>query len=84
MKKTFDFSIGREVWVMHDNHIVCGTVCKAWCTKFISVLDYETIEESECYTVCDADKKRIDSFSKQSLFLKKEDLINYLRINSKL
>lgn len=78
MEKTFDINIGTEVWVMHHNRIVTGTVSKVWYTKFISPLDYESILESEWYTVCDADNNKIDSFRKESLFLNKEDLLKSL------
>ena len=78
MEKTFDINIGTEVWVMHRNRIVTGTVSKVWYTKFISPLDYESILESEWYTVCAADKKRIDSFRRKDLFLKKADLLKSL------
>ena len=78
MEKTFDINIGTEVWVMHRNRIVTGTVSKVWYTKFISPLDYESILESEWYTVCDADNNKIDSFRKESLFLNKEDLLKSL------
>ena len=78
MEKAFDIGPGAEVWVIHSNHIVKGTVSKVWYTKFISPVDYESVVESEWYFVCDADGKRIDSFRRKELFLKKEDLLRTL------
>ena len=78
MEKAFDIGLGAEVWVIHSNHIVKGTVSKVWYTKFISPVNFETIVESEWYTVCDQDKKKIDSFRKEDLFLCKADLLNSL------
>ena len=78
MEKTFDIGLGAAVWVIHSNHIVKGTVSKVWYTKFISPVDYESVVESEWYFVCDADGKRIDSFRRKELFLKKEDLLKSL------
>lgn len=78
MEKTFETSLGAEVWVIHSNHIEKGTVSKVWYTKFISPVDYESVVESEWYFVCDADGKRIDSFRRKDLFLKKEDLLKSL------
>ena len=69
---------GAEVWVIHRNHIVKGTVSKVWYTKFISPVDYESVVESEWYFVCDADGKRIDSFRKKDLYLNKKDLLSSL------
>ena len=43
MEKTFDIGLGVEVWVIHRNHIVKGTVSKVWYTKFISPVDYESV-----------------------------------------
>ena len=37
--------------------------------KFISPVDYESIVESEWYTVCDAEGKKMDTFRKESLFI---------------
>ena len=78
MEKTFDIGLGVEVWVIHSNHIVKGTVSKVWYTKFISPVDYESVVESEWYFVCDADGKRIDSFRKKDLYLNKKDLLSSL------
>lgn len=78
MKKTFDIAVGSSVWLMHKDRAISGTVTKAWYTKFISPVDYTTVEESEWYTVCDADNNRIDSFRKESLFKNKEDLLKSL------
>ena len=78
MEKTFEIGLGDEVWVIHSNHIVKGTVSKVWYTKFISPVDYESVVESEWYFVCDADGKRIDSFRKKDLYLNKKDLLSSL------
>ncbi len=78
MEKTFDIAIGQEVWLMHKDRAVCGMVTKVWYTKFISPVNYETMIESEWYTVCDKDKKKIDSFRKEDLFLSKADLLKSL------
>ena len=78
MEKTFDIGLGAEVWVIHSNHIVKGTVSKVWYTKFISHVNYESVVESEWYFVCDADGKRIDSFRKKDLYLNKKDLLSSL------
>ena len=78
MEKTFDIGLGTEVWVIHRNHIVKGTVSKVWYTKFISPVDYESVVESEWYFVSDADGKRIDSFRKKDLYLNKKDLLSSL------
>ena len=78
MEKIFDIGLGTEVWVIHRNHIVKGTVSKVWYTKFISPVDYESVVESEWYFVCDADGKRIDSFRKKDLYLNKKDLLSSL------
>ena len=78
MEKTFEIGLGAEVWVIHSNHIVKGTVSKVWYTKFISPVDYESVVESEWYFVCDADGKRIDSFRKKDLYLNKKELLSSL------
>ena len=78
MEKTFEIGLGAEVWVIHSNHIVKGTVSKVWYTKFISPVDYESVVESEWYFVCDADGTRIDSFRKKDLYLNKKDLLSSL------
>ena len=78
MEKTFEMGLGAEVWVIHSNHIVKGTVSKVWYTKFISPVDLESVVESEWYFVCDADGKRIDSFRKKDLYLNKKDLLSSL------
>lgn len=78
MEKTFEIGLGAEVWVIHSNHIVKGTVSKVWYTKFISPVDLESVVESEWYFVCDADGKRIDSFRKKNLYLNKKDLLSSL------
>ena len=78
MEKAFDIGLGAEVWVIHSNHIEKGTVSKVWYTKFISPVDYESVVESEWYFVYDADGKRIDSFRRKDLYLKKEDLLSSL------
>ena len=78
MEKTFEIGLGAEVWVIHSNHIVKGTVSKVWYTKFISPVDLVSVVESVWYFVCDADGGRIDSFRRKDLFLKKEDLLRSL------
>ena len=78
MEKTFEIGLGAEVWVIHSNHIVKGTVSKVWYTKFISPVDLESVVKSEWYFVCDADGKRIDSFRKKDLYLNKKDLLSSL------
>ena len=78
MEKTFEIGLGAEVWVIHSNHIVKGTVSKVWYTKFIDPVALESVVESEWYFGCEADGKRMDSFRKKDLFLKKEDLLRSL------
>jgi len=78
MEKTFDIAVGSTVWLMYKDRVVSGVVSKVWYTRFICPVDYESIVESEWYTVCDADNNRIDSFRKESLFPRKEDLVNSL------
>lgn len=78
MEKTFDIGLGAEVWVIHSNRIVKGTVSKVWYTKFISPVDLVSVVESEWYFVCDTDGKRIDSFRKKDLYLNKKDLLSSL------
>jgi len=78
MEKTFDIAVGNTVWLMHKNRAISATVTKVWYTKFISPVDYETIVESEWYTVCDAENNKIDSFRKEVLFPTKQDLIESL------
>ena len=78
MEKTFDIVLWAEVWVIHRNHNVKNTVSKVRYTKFIDPVDLEAVVESEWYFVCDAEGKRIDSFRKKDLFLKKEDLLRSL------
>lgn len=78
MENTFEIPVGTTVWLMHKNRAISGTVTKVWYTRFISPVDYETIVDSEWYTVCDAENKKIDSFRKETLFLSKEDLLKSL------
>ena len=78
MEKTFEIPVGTTVWLMHKNRAISGTVTKVWYTRFISPVDYETIVDSEWYTVCDAENKKIDSFRKETLFLIKEELLKSL------
>ena len=74
MEKHFDFKIGDQVWLIHDNRAVCGTIAEVWYTKFISCLDYESIEESEAYYVSVNDKRLYDTYRKKQLFFTKADL----------
>jgi hypothetical protein len=78
MKKIFDINVGDQVWLMHGNSAVCATVTKARYTKFISCVDYESIVESEAYSVSVNDKPLYESYKKEQLFPTKADLINSL------
>ena len=77
MEKVFELNIGDEVWVMHDNFPAQGTIKKIWYTKFISNVDFESIVESEFYTVYNQDRK-IGQYALNEIFRSKEDLIKSL------
>ena len=74
----FDIRIGDEVWLMYNDRAVSATVSKAMYTKFISSVDYKTIIESEVYYLTIAGRELRETYTKDSLFPTKEDLIKSL------
>lgn len=77
MEKSFEYNIGDNVWVMYDNFPIEGKIVKIWYTKFISYTDYETIHESELYTVYYQDRK-LGQYTLNEMFKIKQDLLKSL------
>ena len=50
MEMTFDIAIGQEVWLMHKDRAVRGTVTKVWYTKFISPTNTTVDTDKKAYT----------------------------------
>ena len=78
MKKTFDFTVGDTVWLMHGNRAVCATVVTISYKKFICSVDYESVIENELYTLSVNDKPLAGLHGKEELFPTKADLIKSL------
>ena len=76
MEIVFDYKIGDQVWLMHNDCAVCATVTKLWYTKFFSYDD--SVSENEAYSVSVDGKPVYDSFKKEQLFPTKADLVNSL------
>lgn len=76
MEKVFDYKIGDQVWLMHNDCAVCATVIRMWYTKFYDYTD--SVCENETYSVSVDGKPVHDSFKKEQLFVTKADLINSL------
>ena len=77
MEKSFAFSIGDQVWLMHKNAAVCGIVVKLFYYKGISCVNFETVSENERYYVS-VNGRSIGDFDKKDLFETKEDLLESL------
>ena len=77
MEKSFDYNIGDEVWVIHDNFPIKGKILKIWYTKFISYTDFETVHESELYYVYYQDRK-LGQYTLKEMFKTKQDLLKSL------
>ncbi len=77
MEKEFAFNLGDQVWLMHNNSVVCGSIAKMFYVRNVSCVNYETVSENEKYYVS-VDGKIIDSYDQTSLFRTKEELLNSL------
>lgn len=77
MKKVFEIKPGDPVWVMHNNIAVMGTIGKVWYKKYINHSDFETIEETQMYTV-NYGQNKIGEYSPNEVFKTKEDLLKSL------
>lgn len=77
MEKSFAFSIGDQVWLMHKNAAVCGIVEKLFFYRGISCVNFETVSDNEKYYVS-VNGRSIGDFEKKDLFETKEDLIKSL------
>jgi len=77
MVKEFKKSIGDEVWVMHNNFPIQGTIRKIWYTKFTSYTDFEDVTESEFYSVYYQDKK-LGDYTLKEMFDTKDELLKTL------
>jgi hypothetical protein len=78
MKKVFDIKVGDQVWVMHNDRAICAVVSMVHYRKFVSCLDFESILESESYSLSQDGKRIYESYRKEQLFPTKADLINSL------
>ena len=77
MRKTFEFKPGDPVWLMHDDHAVCGRIVKMSFNRIVSCVDFETVSDHEWYYVSVNDKN-IGSFELKDLFKTKEELLKSL------
>lgn len=77
MEKIFDKVPGDNVWVMHNNKAVCGTIEKVFYCEGISCVDYDSLCRNEEYTVCVAEGVTRD-FKPNEVFTTKEALLRSL------
>lgn len=77
MEKEFAFNLGDQVWLMHNNGAVCGSIATMFYVKNVSCVDYKTVAENERYYVS-VNGKSIGDYDKKDLFRTKEELINSL------
>ena len=80
MTKHFDFRVGNEVWVMHDDCAVCAIVTKIYyhATFRDKIGDKSSIIECESYHLSIGDKPLYESFTRDQLFPTKKELIESL------
>jgi hypothetical protein len=77
MKKEFDIKPGDRVWIMCNNIAEQVTVSKIWYSKFINILNYETVEESLYYYLV-SNGTLLGNYSPNQIFKTKEDLLKSL------
>ena len=77
MKKVFDIKPGDQVWIMCNNIAEQVTVSKIWYSKFINILNYETVEESLYYYLV-SNGTLLGNYSPDQIFKTKEDLLKSL------
>ena len=77
MEKEFAFNLGDQVWLMHNNGAVCGSIAQMFYVKNTSCVDYHTVSDNERYYVS-VNGKSIGDYDKKDLFWTKEELINSL------
>lgn len=78
MEKEFVRKPGDQVWVMHDNKAVCGTITEVFFCHGISCFDFTTIHTNETCKVT-VDGKEIGDFKLDEMFTTKKELIDFLR-----
>lgn len=77
MEKEFAFNLGDQVWLMHNDGAVCGSIAKMFYVRTVSCVDYETVSDNERYYVS-VNGKCIGDFEKKDLFETKGDLLKSL------
>lgn len=77
MEKEFAFNLGDQVWLMHNDGAVCGSIAKMFYVRTVSCVDYETVSDNERYYVS-VNGKCIGDFEKKGLFETKGDLLKSL------
>ncbi len=77
MEKEFAYNIGDQVWLMHNNGVVCGSIAKMFYVKNVSCVDFETVSDNERYYVS-VNGKCMGDYKKNQLFETKVDLLKSL------
>lgn len=84
MEWNFKLKPGDNVWFMYDNRARLGKVTRAWYTKNVSCVDFETVSEVEKYHVAlplkdeHCDLKEVGYYKLEELFPDKESLLKSL------
>lgn len=73
--KEFAFNLGDQVWLMHDNGVVCGTIDAMFYVKVVSCVDYTTVSDNEKYYVSVNGKRIHEDYVAKKLFETKEELL---------
>ena len=77
MEKEFVFNPGDQVWLMHENRAVCGSIEKLFYVTTISCVNYTSISDNERYDVA-LGGRSLSGLEPKKLFRTKEDLLNSL------
>ena len=75
MEKEFAFNLGDQVWLMHDNGVVCGTIDGMFYVKVVSCVDFTKVSDNEKYYVSVNGKRIHEDYVAKKLFETKEELL---------
>ena len=77
MEIELHYSIGDQVWLMHDDKAICGTIEDISYAHFIDQVNCSDVIKSERYSV-NYNGNRLDTYEPKWLFNNKKDLIKSL------
>lgn len=77
MEKEFAFNLGDQVWLMHNDGAVCGSIAKMFYVRTVSCVNFETVSDNERYYVS-VNGKCIGDYDKKDLFGTKGALLESL------